>query len=216
VVYTAADEYSIGLPPEKKWLSKGVRDIRSVLGYPGTITPSRRSHLIVLVGFEADRALELIESYEPNVLSLGFGEEASAVGPHHQAINRLAFRQIASKVIHYTEFNFSATSPFDAEIALKEQIKLRPDCNVLVAPMNTKLSTIGAAAVAFRDDNIRLCYASAMTYNVDNYSRAADYCYLTNIPFDFWRWPERKTATSDISIAKLWTKGANRVAEFVH
>src|ERR1051326_2055466 len=34
LLYATAAEYSVGLKAEDKWLSKGVQDVRSVLGYP--------------------------------------------------------------------------------------------------------------------------------------------------------------------------------------
>ena len=113
LVYAAAAEYAVGLRPEEKWLTKGVLDVRSVLGYPGSMRPSWKSHLIVLVGFEADRATELIESYEPTVISLGFGDEKTQTSAGHHAINRMAFSTVASKVKTYYEFAFSTVDPFD-------------------------------------------------------------------------------------------------------
>ncbi len=56
-VYSHAKEYSVGDPPDRKWLSKGIREVRSVLGFAGELLPSRRTHLIVLAGFEVERAL---------------------------------------------------------------------------------------------------------------------------------------------------------------
>jgi hypothetical protein len=208
-VYTAAAEYAVGLKPQDKWLSKGVRDVRSVLGYPGTARPSRKSHLVLLVGFEADRALELIESYEPSVLSLGFGDEASATNPGHYSINKMVFRQIASKVSSYGEFSFSTTDPDKAALRIQEQIDGTPDCNVLIAPMNTKLSTLGAASVAFCNSDIRLCYASPLIYNFSAYSRPAKHCYIVRPRAEFWHAPARIDATREA----VWTKGAIEYAD---
>ena len=187
LVYATAAEYAVGMKPEEKWLSKGVQDVRSVLGYPGTVRPSRRSHLIVLVGFEGERAAELIDSYEPNVVSLGFGDEKSGTEMGHQAVNRLVFQTVASKVRSYKEFVFSTSDPFQAESAVRDQVQAEPDCNVLIAPMNTKISTVGVAGAAFSNDDIRLCYASAVQYNVGGYSRPGEHCYLMDMPFEFWR-----------------------------
>src|ERR1035437_1337580 len=48
-VYNSARKYG--------WLSRGISDIRSVLGFPGNIIPSRKNHLIVLPGYETERAI---------------------------------------------------------------------------------------------------------------------------------------------------------------
>jgi len=195
LVYATAAEYAVGMKPEEKWLSKGVQDVRSVLGYPGSARPSGKSHLIVLVGFESERAAELIDSYEPNVVSLGFGDEKSGTETGHQAVNKLVFQTVASKVRSYKEFVFSTNDPFQAESAVRDQVRSERDCNVLIAPMNTKISTVGAAGAAFSNDDIRLCYASAVQYNVEGYSRPGEHCYLMSMPFEFWRRREKSTSS---------------------
>ena len=60
LAYTSASDYDPGVPETEKWLSKGVADVRSVLGYPGDMDPTKPTHLVVLVGFEHERASMLI------------------------------------------------------------------------------------------------------------------------------------------------------------
>ena len=187
LTYAIADEYSIGLPTEQKWLSKGITDIRSVLGYPGDSRPSRKSHLIVLVGYEGDRAERLIDEYQPNVISLGFGQQGTGTAMQHEQLNHLAFARLASKVSKYNEFEFSCVDVSAVESAISVQAALFPDCNVVIAPMNSKLSTVGVAGAAFRNDNIQLCYASASLYNIEGYSRPGNKCILTALPPEYWR-----------------------------
>lgn len=187
LAYAPAAEYSVGLPPEEKWLSKGITDIRSVLGYPGDSRPSRKSHLIVLVGFEGDRAELLLDAYQPHVISLGFGQEGTATAAQHQQVNRFAFAQLASKVSQYNEFEFSCVDVAAVEATIGVQAGRFPDCNVVIAPMNTKLSTVGVAGAAFRNDDIQLCYASASQYNVEGYSRPGTTCVLTALSPEYWK-----------------------------
>ena len=49
--------------------------IRNVYGYPGTSRITRRNHLIVLTGFEIERATKIIEEINPDYLTLGNGIE---------------------------------------------------------------------------------------------------------------------------------------------
>ncbi len=191
LAYAPAAEYSVGLPPEEKWLSKGITDIRSVLGYPGDSRPSRKSHLIVLVGFESERAERLLDEYQPHVISLGFGQYGTATSAQHQQVNRLAFGQLASKVTKYSEFEFSCVDVLAAEDAIAYQVAKFPDCNVVIAPMNTKLSTVGVAGAAFRNEEIQICYASASQYNVEAYSRPGDTCILTELTPEYWKSAQR-------------------------
>ena len=187
LAYAIADEYSVGLPTEQKWLSKGITDIRSVLGYPGDSKPSRKSHLIVLVGYEGDRAERLLDEYQPNVISLGFGQEGTGTATQHEPLNRLAFARLASKVSKYNEFEFSCVDIATVESVISAQAALFPDCNVVIAPMNSKLSTVGVAGAAFRNNNIQLCYAGASQYNIEGYSRPGSRCILTALSPEFWR-----------------------------
>lgn len=187
LAYAPAEEYSIGLADSEKWLSRGIVDIRSVLGYPGDSRPSRKSHLIILVGFEYDRAERLIDEYQPHVISLGFGQPGTATAPNHEQVNRLAFQQLARKVSTYKEFEFSCVDVEAAERSIAQQVALFPECNVVIAPMNTKLSTVGVAGAAFRNEEIQVCYASASQYNIDGYSRPGDTCLLVTLPLEYWK-----------------------------
>ena len=187
LLYAPADEYSIGLPSAEKWLSKGITDIRSVLGYPGSSRPSWKSHLIVLVGYEGDRAERLLDEFQPHVISLGFGEAGSATAIQHEQANRDVFAKLANKVSRYSEFEFSCTDIAAVERAVSAQSLLFPDCNVVIAPMNSKLSTVGVAGAAFRNEDIQLCYASASQYNTEGYSRPGKTCVVSVLPGKFWK-----------------------------
>jgi hypothetical protein len=187
LAYAPADEYSVGLPIAKKWLSKGITDIRSVLGYPGDSRPSRKSHLIVLVGYEGERAERLLDEYQPHVISLGFGKKGTATAPQHERVNRWTFDQLARKVSRYNVFEFSCVDVTAVENAISVQVSRFPNCNVVIAPMNTKLSTVGVAGAAFRNNEIQICYAGASQYNIEGYSRPGNTCILTELPPEFWK-----------------------------
>ena len=184
-VYAGAKDYSLNSSKSEKWLSKGIDNVRSVLGYPGVMLPSKRLHLIVLVGFESERAENLIEAYEPAAISLGLGDEAASVSRNHYATNAdfhqkvLSFvRSIATQNTTAHSFTFSCVDPFDAREALRKHISKFPDYNTVVAPMNTKISTLGAALVALENDCIQLCYAHATQYNIASYSSPSNDCRM--------------------------------------
>lgn len=186
--YTPAEEYAVGLEENQKWLSKGVKEIRSIVGYPGTFIPAKPLHLIVLVGFEADRAQTLLNEYEPQMVSLGVGMDTtidcsdcpSVQIQQHQKLNVDALERLSANYETYYRFEFSCVNPWDTCKKLKEQVRLGKEkgFNTVIAPMNTKLSTIGTALLALEDESIQICYAPALTYNVDGYSKASDGCVL--------------------------------------
>jgi hypothetical protein len=181
LVYVGAEEYSIGLDDEDKWLSKGTREIRSVLGYPGLIFPSKRLHLIVLVGFETERARSLIDAYEPHLLSLGVGTSLNSITQKNFKANDLFFQRIART---YQNCDIFEIAPNDYQTtlgALKNQANKNTEYNVVIAPMNTKLSTIAAGLLAMENESLQLCYAQAELYNYENYSSASHDCFLIEL-----------------------------------
>lgn len=179
--YATADDYSVGDPIREKWLSKGVAEVRAVLGYSGDVSPSKKMHLIVLVGFEHQRASRLIETLGPNVISLGCGSVGSSTEPKHVASQKF-FYDLLSKMVaihgNVEAFEFSCNSPIETKNAIISEMAKYPDHNLVVAPMNTKLSTVGAALFAFAHNEIQICYAEALHYNYHGYSSPGSNCYL--------------------------------------
>lgn len=181
-VYNGAEDYSVGLEPLDKWLSKGIGEIRSVLGYPGTIIPSRKIHLIVLLGFESERAMKLIDAYEPSVTSVGLGEAENSISEHHHAVNLGFYNSLRELYDNIHEFHFSCINPFSTMQMIQEQVNKFPDHNVVIAPMNNKISTIGVALSAISNDSFQICYAHANQYNYEGYSSPSEWCYLFSLP----------------------------------
>ena len=169
-VYANASEYSIGDSTEEKWLSKGNREVRSVLGYPGVLVPSRQSHLIVLVGFEDERALSLIYECEPSRISLGVGNDREWATSPHQDTNVARLKRLKNMVGAVEEFKFTGYDARDTKRTIKEIVEKGSGYNTVIAAMNTKISTLGAAMVALENQNVQMCYAQANIYNARNYS----------------------------------------------
>jgi hypothetical protein len=170
-LYANAKEYSVGDPLETKWLSKGVGDIRSVLGYPGEFLPSKKLHLVALVGFEHDRVLELIRNYEPAQISLGYATSDQPDSDEHLAVNKHRFQIVKSICGSANEFTFPCYDLIGTTQAVERQVALHPDFNAVVAGLNTKASTLGVALAAMQNHKIQVCYAQALLYNHRNYSR---------------------------------------------
>jgi hypothetical protein len=181
LVYVGAEEYSIGLDDEDKWLSKGTREIRSVLGYPGLIFPSKRLHLIVLVGFETERARSLIDAYEPHLLSLGVGTSLNSITQKNFKANDLFFQRIARTYQNCGIFEIAPNDYQTTLSALRNQANKNTEYNVVIAPMNTKISTIAAGLLAMENESLQLCYAQAELYNYENYSSASNDCFLIEL-----------------------------------
>lgn len=168
-----------------KWLSGDIVDIRSVVGYPGEISPARSTTLIILMGFEINRARAIIEAYEPSQVFLG-------TPALEGSINRVLFernQEVVRRVSEdYTEivsrkFSFSANDPSKALSDLSAILSECGDDNVVIAPLHTKISTLAAGVVALRNPKIQICYAAVDEYNEAAYSKQSGEIYL--LPFSF-------------------------------
>jgi hypothetical protein len=183
--YANAAQYSVGDSATDKWLSKGVREVRTVLGYPGSVLPSRPTHLILLVGYEYHRALRLIEAIDPRTLSLGYGRSGSATTEKDRDANSF-YVQLLKRMLptfgNVSTFEIKCDQPLETRDRLLEEAAKFEGSNVVMAPMNNKMSTVGAALAAIARPEIQLCYAQAATYNVASYSEGGATCYLFDLP----------------------------------
>ena len=184
--YVNAKEYSIdSTKQEDKWLSIGVGEVRTILGYAGTIKPSLKTHLIVVVGYEHERATKIIERLEPDTLSLGYGEASDATTEKNRGANKQFVDLIKEMSVYYenvSEFVVPCNSPYNAcKAILNEVNRIGPDKNIIIVPMNNKISTIGVALACFQKKDIQLCYAPALIYNYLSYSVPGDKCYFFNL-----------------------------------
>ena len=183
--YNGATEYSLGLDKREKWLTKGVLEIRSVLGFPGESRPTQSQHLIVLAGFELERAERIIDAYEPAMLSIGLGSALDSIGPNHHDVNKWFHEKLIERYAACVKkFVFAPDDLVRTREAILSQSHAYTGFNTLVAPMNTKISTMGAALAAVDDPSIQICYAVPEQYNREGYSFPSDDAYIFDIPLD--------------------------------
>ncbi len=181
--YVPADRYSTYEKDKfnEIWLSKGVSEIRTILGYAGDYTSLKKTLLIVLVGFEKERAEILINSFEANKLYLGCVPPQESHSEELSAINKDNFNRLVSLVGECNTFEFSCRYLQHTYEILKEIIEKNKDnYNIIISPMNNKLSTLAVANVAFEYPEVQVCYASTNQYNTEAYSSPADKVILFN------------------------------------
>ena len=180
-VYATAGEYSVGDQPAEKWLSKGISEVRSVMGFPGGFRPSRGTHLVVLAGFEDYRVLSLVRELEPSLVTVGYGDRSEKGTEPHQDTNEKNLERIRNLIRNLVsaleQFVFSCYDVNMAEGAIQKVVSEKEGYNTIIAPMNTKISTLGAGMVALRDEAVQICYAQADIYNFERYSRPGNEFY---------------------------------------
>ena len=110
-------------------------------------------------------------------MSIGYGDRSEVSTGPHQVTNDTKVERIRSVLGSVEVFVFSCYDAPSAEEAIRKIVREHDQYNTIVAPMNTKISTLGAARAALRDESIQVCYAQADIYNYRNYSRPGDSYY---------------------------------------
>lgn len=176
IIYTTVDEYSVG--KHNGWLSKGVKEIRNILGYSGNMIPSKQLHLIVLVGLENERLEKIITEYEPNKITIGkctkessFSDNISELNRKHYADIDNFMKKVISNLSDSEEFEFSCSVPEETYMKLNEIIKKNEDYNNIIIAGNSKISTLGVMKLALENETLQLCYAQPIEYNLDSYTQ---------------------------------------------
>lgn len=177
-IYTPAGAYEISDNIDEQWLTKGVREIRSIFGYSGLHTPSKKLMLIVLSGIEDERVETIIENFEPTALLLGKPDKNSTNHPLLDKKSDVTNERFKNKYPSYLgDFEFSCSNIGDTKEAITSICKKYEDeYNITIAPLNNKLSTLGVALACLEKENIQICYASANQYNISTYSKPSEFC----------------------------------------
>ena len=179
--YSISEDDSLEIIKQNLWLSKGVDDIRSILGYPGVFSPVKKVLLIILVGFEYERAQILIDNYEPNLLIIGKASKDESITDRLSKINEINFNNLLNTNADVETFEFSCKDVTKTKNALMTIYdKYRDEYNIVISPMNNKLSTIAVASFALNHLDVQICYATTNQYNTEGYSQSCDYFYLIN------------------------------------
>lgn len=177
ILYTSATEYGNTADDSPNWLSKGVSDIRSVLGFPGLMLPSKKILLIIMAGFETERASEVISRYEPAKLAIGYGSKAGSLAVKHHELNKMRAGSIVDEILFNNivdyqpdSFEFSCTDPMETKYSILDYIANAGSYNIIICPLNNKISTVGAALAALELPSIQICYAQPQEYNMAGYA----------------------------------------------
>lgn len=161
------------------WLSRGFRNVRSIVGFAGVQQPSRPTLLMALSGFEGDRTVKLIEEYEPSRVLLGLGDPPTL--PNFLERNISEHKLVLSRT-DVEEFRFPANNVAECDAVLERKItSLLDSYNVVISPMSTKLSTVAAFQVASRHSDVQLAYSLPGEYNWSDYSQGTSHVFIEEL-----------------------------------
>ncbi|UFH31642.1 hypothetical protein LNP04_16980 [Chryseobacterium sp. C-71] len=183
IIYTPNKSYANN--SKNAWMTRGVRDIRSIVGYSGLLSPSKKTVLIILAGFEEERTENIIDSFEPYHIILGKPSKSDSITNELSEIADNKYNFIKKKYEHLIveEFEFSCISYENTFKSLDKIIKKFAGFNLIVSPLNNKISTVGVAMSALKNEELQVCYASANQYNIDAENIECDYFMLFDLNF---------------------------------
>lgn len=170
---------------EERWLSRGIKEVRSILGYAGDIKPLNKTVMIMMVGYECERACQVIDSVSPEELIITYNDangSTDQTNGNASLIHANLLKDLAAYYQNVEKYMIPSNDPFETAKELETVIStIEPDVNIIIAPMNNKLATFGAGLVALKRPEIQLCYAPAIYYNTSSYSIRGDSCYLFSL-----------------------------------
>lgn len=180
--YQKAGEY--GRSRKGGWLTEGIREVRTVLGYTGSISLSSDTHLIILPGFEYERAQEIVDAVHPTRISLGHAAIEDSISTtlnldHDTFMKRLEALYLGPS---FDRFDFSCVDPFKTRDNLLKVIQTSSKQNIVVACLNTKPVAFGVCLAALGQPSIQLVYAQPVCYNIKDYSKPLGEVVFFSIP----------------------------------
>jgi hypothetical protein len=183
IMYITAKDYSYDkCENNEKWLTRGVKGIRSILGYPGYFDPDKKNHLIIEVGFEIERVKKLIEKFEYDLITLCVGSKKESLSEALYVRNRYCCDKIKEYYQNAMILEISLTNLQKTKGILEQYVENYSDeYNHVIVPMNNKISTVSTGLYAIINLNIQLAYVVADEYNKDFYSIIGEYVICEKI-----------------------------------
>jgi len=163
-----------------EWLTRGFRRVRSVVGFPGIQEATRPTAVITLSGFEAERASKVIDEYEPKLVFFGVGDPPTKDKflPRNLEEQKIVLGRQDS-----VRFTFPAGEIAGTAETLETIIHdAAGSYNLILSPMSTKLSTLGAFLATERHPELQIAYCVPGEYNVEDYSVGVGHVFDEALP----------------------------------
>lgn len=168
LLYTRPKKYG-------NWLSYGAHEIMAIPSFGGIQIPGRKKLLVILAGYEAERMFRLWEEHEPSKTIIVIGDPPT--NKHFLARNIIKANILKNRT-NVEEQKASASDPFKF-CKKMESILMnhKKEYNIFIAPMNTKIQTVGLFLLAEKYNWFQITTALPSDYNVDTYSSGAEIIY---------------------------------------
>lgn len=175
MLYVSTDEYG-------EWLSSGHHDTRNIIGYSGMFDQNKPTVLVILSGFETSRTRATIEEHEPQKVLLGMGKPPTEPGLLERNRNDMELVRARQETV---EFDFPTESISESFKVINDIITDHlHDWNIVLSPMSTKPSTVGAWLAARKHMEVQVSYTIPEEYNTRHYSSGWGTLYSEKIPLN--------------------------------
>lgn len=165
--YTEPEDYAV------KWdkpLSYGLIDIVSVPSYGGHFAVEKESLLILMLGYEGDRAYGIWERFTPHktIVAVGRPSFRDYWEGRVEEFNRKLISKLPRDAVCY----FHTLDPFEVSRNLDNLIELYSDrFNISVSPLGPKPQVVGCYLSVRRHPDVQIVYAIPKFHEEEYFSK---------------------------------------------
>lgn len=151
---------------DSEYFTKGTVKIGEVPTYSGKQELTKKSALVVLLGFEGERAVQVFNKVSPDLTIPVNG--FPAYRPEFKDISILSNEELLKDSEIMKELMYApANDPFETKNTLEEiYSKHSENYNISVSPLGTKPMAIGSCLFALEHSDIRIIYPYPIKYNI--------------------------------------------------
>lgn len=165
--YTEPEDYA---PRWGKPLTYGLIDITSVPSYGGHHYQEKETFLILLGGYEGDRAYAIWEKLTPHKTLVLIGKP-SFKDPWEGRVEKFN-KKLLSKLSSDSIANVAALNPFEVAETLSSVIKEYSEgFNIIISPLGPKPQVIGCYLAAKKCPDVQIVYAVPKRYEEEYFSK---------------------------------------------
>jgi hypothetical protein len=158
------------------WLSEGYTQTIVPPFFEGPSSLDKKMALLLLTGFEKERAIQLIDDIQPATVIIGKpkpGTSDKFMDTSDRIVNQLvSTRKVESKI-----YEVPANDPFRCQLCIESIINEHTNYDFLVAIMGSKLEVLGTYLAYEKSKNFRVIYGLPLIYNVGDYSKGCNNVY---------------------------------------
>lgn len=167
-------------------LTEGLDRVETIPGFFGSCVHSRDT-LIVILGFEGKRAMEVFHTVSPQTTYAVNGFPSYQPGWHRISFEANMRFLRESKAADHLYFA-PAIDPFETAKVLSYIVKsdeINKDSNIIVAPLGTKMQAFGTLLYSLKDISAKVIYPFPSTYKAD-YSYGHGPTWICEVNLDTW------------------------------